>query len=278
MKYSCKSACLKSSNPYCGWNGKDCVPFLRKDQNLRQDLRSSKIIPPCSDESELDELDHDDQTFTTQPFLNQDFDPNGSDTVVGRGPDEQKEYSLETLIIVVCVTFVLTVVLLFVVLLTCCRCRRQRSEDLKQKQFEEQHNMAVASDSKRSSLSRRMKRTYCGWTFLFRKVTTPLHSPEVGRDTRQTRHQNNYSEPPKKHLDCSLVKQKSSSRLNSISSTTSRQDSIRFAPHSQPLIPQNPPNDISGKASLICLLHERNKVYQTTINKRLLKSIQVMKL
>ena len=239
-RYQCGSACLASSDPYCGWNGSSCVPYLHPNQDIEQNLRQSIFVPLCSDDVQVEEeikSKDDEELVTVGTSLNQSLDVEGrSESEVGSALESSYKYPLMTLIFVAVSTFIVT--LLLITTIFCCCSRSKHADDLKHKQFKQQHDMVTKSDDRSGSFKRRVIKTYCGWNYFFRKVTTPLQSPDVRRETCQKRHRNNYSEAPTRKSRFQIEKQtlKTSSRMSSISSDTSRCDGIGFSPQEQPLI------------------------------------------
>ena len=247
----CRSSCLRSSDPYCAWNGSVCVPVTTPDATLEQDLNSDSAAfsTPCL----LTPKEQDQTLAVTEEKIDPTLaNDSGEDT-----PDIKDEgsylklgssYPL-TLIVIVAVVATLGTAALTTTLYCCWyhHCRRKRKqhdpESFNSKQMQE-HLKVIQADEKQNSLSRKAHKTFCGMKYWFLKTTTPVHSPEVPpKHDVMNRHQrrgNEYVPAPTvanpKSADKPRMNRIMSSRLNSTSSITSREDSLGIGYSAQPLL------------------------------------------
>ena len=238
----CKSSCLRSSDPYCAWNGALCVPFVASDSIMEQDINSnfSALAVPCQSKptEEVKPVEKpDNNPVSTQPSSSKEFWPEKEESSQNRD-----FYSFEMMVIVVVAASVITLILscsIFIFCYRCC-CKKQKTNDpekLNAKQTD------VNSDEKHNSLSRTAQKTFCGMRAWIWKTTTPTHTPELSAkredSKRSQRSRNDYVPAPtvnQKNSEKPRMSRIMNSRLNSTSSTTSREDSVRFSAGSQPLL------------------------------------------
>ena len=242
--HTCRSSCLFSSDPYCGWNGTACVPFVHPYTNLEQNLDSPSPLStnsPCNNEIENSNRQKT-EAENLHPTDSNDLEPEIADTHEEGTRIEQKEgYTLFTIIWVAVTASVGTLIILFV-LYFCCyrRCLRSRKRkdlgDFTQKQMTLQHSKAVQEDETLGSFSKRVHKTFCGMKLWFFKAATPMPTHDIThkRDANapHQRRQNDYSEAPllkQKDVENARITRQTSSRLYSTCSSTSREDSLRIS-------------------------------------------------
>lgn len=248
--YGCESACRQSGDPFCGWNGTYCVPISRP-VSIDERLLKSKASALCADTilehgdpvDERKNLEKIDSEKTKSTSAN---NPKLPVTPAEIEASQENLYTMHVLVLVALGTLFITLILVFIVYLTVRYYRRKKNEkepaDFKKKQTEEIHQMSQ-NDDKRSSLSRRFQ------DFIV-KATTPSHSPQINskKAARRQRQQNVYTAPPslKPRPESADVRSlRTSHRMNSVSSGSSRQDSS-FCP-TEPLLPTNQEMRSTGK-------------------------------
>jgi len=248
----CRSSCLRSSDPYCAWNKTACVSVVHPSETLEQNVNldhSAALSAPCQSGSEVENNPLQTTDEKADPTL-----PNvpGEEVVVIKEEESHLKKGNSNSLIVIIIVAVGTAALtaLFVTLVYCCCCNNRKrkpndEENFIEKQMQVQHPMAVQSDEKQTSLSRKAHRTFCGMKYWFWKTTTPVHSPEIPAkhdvNKRYQRRSNDYTPAPTvaitKNFEKPRINRIMSSRLNSTSSVTSREDSLRYSAISQPLLP-----------------------------------------
>nr|CAB3263218.1 uncharacterized protein LOC104266434 [Phallusia mammillata] len=245
--HQCKSTCIGSGDPYCGWNGTSCVAFQETLPPLNQDLRSAinspQLFPGCailtsksetSTQSLKDiekEIVFPDETL----LLEQQIDD--KDKV---GPEELGDPDLEVasfggnvLAIAVILTFMLTVVIIMATYFFCRCWRGKKKYDFHQKQMM-QHQQNLDELEKRGSLTRKAQLTYNGCLEWLCGPPKPTPAPTPMINNKSDEHYiprakpNNYSEAPtlQLHVEKAKKQRRSSSRLNSTSSVNSNNSCI----------------------------------------------------
>ena len=251
--FSCRSSCLSSSDPYCGWNGTSCLPFQRHDDVMEQDLTSSNDTPcsvkPDTDKSNTDtgnSVDLEIPEFT-HPNDTSDAESDTGDDRIALGQEDG--FTIETIVYVGVGSSIATLLFLLFMLLLCRCCARRRSKKttgddyFSSKQLQHQHEMARSQSETRSSLSRKARSSLCGFKFLSFKENSRVQSPIIeekrGVASRRGRRQNEYTDPPAcVQVDvesATLIKKMST--FHNQSSATSRGDDIAKTSYLQPLPP-----------------------------------------
>ena len=268
--FRCESSCDGAADPFCGWNGKKCIPLPNPRKivkaNLMPELRKPCPVetqigkPNLKQNSGLSELEPAKVTSNksaTHSSFHRPEDPVQLEKAGGA--------THLPLVMVAVIASLSTLVLTTIVALLLCYCCRKHSklsdddETLQQKQSAELHRMAVSDGDKRSSFSRIAQQTYRGWKDLLTKATTPIQTPEMKLRSgkRRERRENEYTDSSKLKQsyeeDGETMLRRSKSRLDSSSTASSRQDSIKRNASTRPLLSPSSAAE-TGKTFLSLLL------------------------